>query len=258
MAEFVKRTMMGYKDVPGGNSDPECTHVILRKTEYEKQLREISAAEQKARNTKYDADREIQRARNDAQHRVSTAKAEAEQRAEAMEQELAEGQKEVEYQRGINANLLRISRERANADRKLKPKKEHTGYFVVSTLEKDYRFKIGRSQWRQVRLWEAMLQSPYSVDFTEEQARKQIREDLFGVDKDSLWLVSGIGIVSVYDGRYEDLIELKDWETKYKAENIALNPELKLRANFRAGYWETSFLHTKAIGVVPPNMRVQR
>lgn len=258
MAEFVKKTMMGYKDVPGGNSDPECTHVILTRKEYEKQLREISAAEQKARNTKCDADREIQRAQSDAQRRVLTAEAEVGQKVETLEQELAEVQEEVEYQRELNANLLRISRERANADRKLKPKKEHTGYFVVSTLEKDYRFKINRHQWEQTRLWETMLQSPYSVDFTEEQARKQIREDLFGVDQDSLWLIGGIGIVSAYDGRYEDLIELKDWETKYKAENIAMKPELKLRANFRAGYWEASFLHTKAIGVVPPDMRVQR
>ena len=32
MAEFVKKAMMGYyKDAPGGESDPECTHVILKK-----------------------------------------------------------------------------------------------------------------------------------------------------------------------------------------------------------------------------------
>lgn len=256
MAEFVKRLMMGYKDVPGGASDPECTHVILTNKEYNQQFREISAAKQETKNIKYDADREIQRAQSDAQRRVLAAEAEAGQKVEMLEQELAKAQKEIEYQRGLNANLLRISKERANADRKLKPKKEHTGYFIVSTLEKDYRFKISRSQWRQVRLWETMLQSPYSVDFTEEQARKQIREDLFGVDKDSLWLIGGIGIVSAYGGRYEDLIELKDWEAKYKAENIALKPELKLRANFRAGYWEASFLHTRPLGIVPPEMRV--
>lgn len=229
MAEFVKKTMMGYKDVPGGNSDPECTHVILTRMEYEKQLQEISAAE-----------------------------TEAGQNVETLEQKLAEAQEEVEYQRELNANLLRISRERANADRKLKPKKEHTGYIVVSTLEKDYRFKINRHQREQTRLWETTLQSPYSIDFTEEQARKQIREDLFDVNKDSLWLIGSIGIASAYDGRYEDLIELKDWETKYEAENIAIKPELKLRANFRAGYWEASFLHTKPLGVVPPEMRVRQ
>ena len=126
MAEFVKKTMMGYKEVPGGASDPECTHVILKEKEYEQQLRKISVAEQEARNAKYDADQEIRQVRSDAQSRVSAAVAEADQRVKALEQELAMAQKEAKHQRGLNANLLRISKERANADRKLKPKKEHS------------------------------------------------------------------------------------------------------------------------------------
>ena len=95
MAEFVKKTMMGYKEVPGGASDPECTHVILKEKEYEQQLRKISVAEQEARNAKYDADQEIRQVRSDAQSRVSAAVAEADQRVKALEQELAMAQKEV-------------------------------------------------------------------------------------------------------------------------------------------------------------------
>lgn len=254
MAEFVKKTMMGYKEVPGGTSDPECTHVILKEKEYEQQLRKISVAEQEARNTKYDADREIRQVRSDAQSRVSAAVAEADQRVKALEQELAEAQKEAEYQRGLNANLLRISKERANADRKLKPKKEHTGYFVVVTNEKDYRFKVSRHQWNQVRIWETVLQSPYPVDFTEQQARKQIWGDLFDRDDN---LIYKIGIAYSFGKPYEELIERADWATKYKTKNVALRSELKLRANFRAGYWEVGFLHTKPLGVVPPEMRVR-
>ena len=195
--------------------------------------------------------------RSDAQRRVSAAEAESEQRVRALEQELATAQKEAEYQRGLNANLLRISKERANADRKLKLKRDHTGYYVVSTLEKDYRFKVTAHQWGQAGLWETMLQSPYSVDFTEGQARKQIREDLFGEGEDSLWLISKIGIALVYDKRYEDLIRLKEWGTEYSTENIVLMRELKLRANFRVGYWEASFLHTRPLGVIPAEMRVR-
>ena len=254
MAEFVKKTMMGYKEVPGGASDPECTHVILKEKEYEQQLRKISVAEQEARNAKYDADREIRQVRSDAQSRVSAAVAEADQRVKALEQELAEAQKEAEYQRGLNANLLRISKERANADRKLKPKKEHTGYFVVVTNEKDYRFKVSRHQWNQVRIWETVLQSPYPVDFTEQQARKQIWGDLFDRDDN---LIYKIGIAYSFGKPYEELIERADWATKYKTKNVALRSELKLRANFRAGYWEVGFLHTKPLGVVPPEMRVR-
>lgn len=36
MSEFVKKTIVGYKDVPGGSSDPDCTHVILTLNEYKK------------------------------------------------------------------------------------------------------------------------------------------------------------------------------------------------------------------------------
>lgn len=29
MGEFVRKTLVGYKEIPGGRADPECTHVIL-------------------------------------------------------------------------------------------------------------------------------------------------------------------------------------------------------------------------------------
>lgn len=110
MAEFVKKTMMGYKEVPGGQSDPECTHVILKEKEYSQLLKERAQAEQESRNTRHDADRAIQRAKSEAQRQVQQIDAEAQQRVSDMEQELAKAQREAEYQRGLNANLLRISR----------------------------------------------------------------------------------------------------------------------------------------------------
>ena len=44
MSEFVKKTIVGYKDVPGGSSDPDCTHVILTLNEYKKIVRERDEA----------------------------------------------------------------------------------------------------------------------------------------------------------------------------------------------------------------------
>lgn len=255
MAEFVKKTMIGYyKDVPGGASDPECTHVILTNAEYNQQLREISAAKQETRNTKYDADREIQRAQGDAQRRVSAAEAESEQRVRALEQVLATAQKEAEYQRELNSNLLRISKERANADRKLKPKKEHTGYVVASSEEKEYRYRDGR-KWKKVKLWETVLQSPYTVDYTEEQARVQITRELFPKGGD--WLIAKIGITGRYGGVYEGMFEDSAVSDEFLRSNILLAQQQRLRANFRVGYWELVFMHTKPLGVVPPEMRVR-
>ena len=254
MAEFVKKTMMGYKEVPGGASDPECTHVILKEKEYEQQLRKISVAEQEARNTKYDADREIRQVRSDAQSRVSAAVDEADQRVKALEQELAMAQKEVEYQRGLNANLLRISKERANADRKLKPKKEHTGYVVVFSEEIDHQYKDGNRHVKRVLLWKTVIQSPYVVDFPEAQVRKQILEELLQEDEDGHRLIGRLGISGIYNKGYGSMIEDSRWCAEPDKYNLMIKP--KFKANFRDGYWEVICLHTKPLDVVPKDMRV--
>ena len=48
MAEFVKRTPIGYKAVSGGESDPDCTHVILSRAEYRKLLKDKEDASRQA------------------------------------------------------------------------------------------------------------------------------------------------------------------------------------------------------------------
>ena len=58
MAEFVKKPAIGgYKPVTGGSSDSECTHVILTLDEYAGLKREISSAQQAAKNAEYNADK---------------------------------------------------------------------------------------------------------------------------------------------------------------------------------------------------------
>ena len=255
--KFVKKTLVGYKEAPGGRADPECTHVILTLKEYEGQLQRIAVAEQEARTTKHEAEKTLRSVRGDAQYKIQAAEAEAAKMVAALEGELEKERQESAYQRGLNKNLLRISRERANADRKLKPKKEHTGYFVVFTGEKEYRFKKDRRQWGRALLWETILQSPYSIDFSEEQARKQIKEDFFEQMGDGSWMIARLGFDTFFDGRFERLVEREDWESKYKMKNVLLRPDLKLRAGFRSGYWEVIILHTKALGIVPPEMRAQ-
>lgn len=131
MSEFVRKAMMGYKEVPGGYEDPECTHVILTKQEYADQLKEINQARREAQSTKYNANREIQEMRRESQAKIAAGEAAAAKTIADLEAALAAEQEESALQRGLNANLLRIARERANADRRLKPKKQHTGYVVI-------------------------------------------------------------------------------------------------------------------------------
>lgn len=255
MSEFVKKTMMGYRGVPGGYSDPECDHVILTKMEYEQLHRAIKDAEQTSANIKYDSERKERKIQSETRRQIELIEHKAQQRIASVEQELAEEKEESAYQRSLNENLLRIAKERANADRRLRPKKGHTGYVVVSSTEKDWRYRNDRDKWETTRLWETVLQSPYSLDFTEQQARHEMGE-LTETDGDG-WLVGRLGITAYYNGEYSDMLYDKEcsWATDPK-ENVMLRG--RLRANARTGYWEVLFLHTKPLAAVPTDMRARQ
>ncbi len=212
MGEFVRKTLVGYKEIPGGRADPECTHVILSLKEYGR----ATSADRSSRTGNPGNEARIRSAKSDAQYKIQIAESEAAEIVADLEGELEKERQESTYQRGLNKNLLRIAKERANADRKLKPKKEHTGYFIVYTGEKDYNYRRDRRKLHRATLWETILQSPYSVDFSEGQARKQIQEDLFEQGANNSWLVSKIGISMIYNYNYEKLVELDKWEQRSK------------------------------------------
>ena len=254
MVEFAKsRGFLGYGVSPGGRNDKDSSHAVLPLAEYDELLRRIAVAERDKHEAIEQAKRTIGRERAAAEQRVREAEEAAQEQVTAMEEKLTRAEKEVNYQKGLNANLLRISRERANADRSLRPKKEHTGYAVVRSMEKEYRYKISRHSWGKVMLWETVIQSPYSMEFTEEQARKQIRRELLRDKTGGDWLIGKVGIRVSCDLEFEDMIQYSEWWEKNKDENIMMKRKLNL--NGRSGYWEVVFYHTRPLGPVPEEMR---
>ena len=95
----------------------------------------------------------------------------------------------------------------------------------------------------------------YSAEFTEEQARTQIREELFS--RDGNWVIGRIGINGRYAGDYEDLISDEKVEPEFLERNIALGGQQGLKMNFKTGYWELSIFHTKPLSRVPEDMRAR-
>lgn len=253
MAEFARKSMMGYAAVRGGHSDPDCTHVILTKREYDQILREKDQASRDAAIERANAQKSISAAERAADCQVNQVKAAAAEEASMLKDELEKARQEGEYQRQLNENLLRISRERANADRKLKPKKQHTGYVVVLSTEKNHRYRVNRKDWDSVVLWETVIQSPYSVEFTADQARHQIMQELF--PKDKPWEISRIGINGRYKGEYADMLQDKAVDDDFKQRNISLSRLKSFRANYRTGFWELVITHTKPLTAVPEDMR---
>lgn len=50
------------------------------------------------------------------------------------------------------------------------------------------------------------------------------------------------------------MIEDPEWRKEYPERNVML--ERRLKANYRTGYWEIIFLHTKPLGPVPADMKM--
>lgn len=253
MAEYVKKTPFGYKEVQGGYSSSEWEYAIVSRKEYSNQETELRVAKSEKSEAEEKAKKDVDRANSEAKREINEAYKAADEQVEKIKQELAAANAEIEYQRGLNENLLRINRERANADRKLKPKKEHTGYVVCSSSERDYTYRLKGKNYK-IILWETVMQSPYTIDFTEELARKQIIDELFKEDERGDFFITKIGITAGYPGGYVAMIEDKEWAKEHKKYNVMV--ERKLRMNFRLGYWEIAFYHTKPLSCVPKDMRM--
>ena len=68
------------------------------------------------------------------------------------------------------------------------------------------------------------------------------------IDNDTDRLIMAVTV----EDKYIDLLEHPDDAKRLARQNIMM--EQKLRANYRARYWEVTFFHTKALGQVPKDM----
>ena len=71
--------MLNYRAVPGGQSDPECTHVILEQEEYGRLVAEKQRAVADAAEAKRSARLQIDREWRNAQAEIEQAKQEAQE-----------------------------------------------------------------------------------------------------------------------------------------------------------------------------------
>ena len=225
--------------------------MIQTKQEYETLLNQCNRAKREKEETERAAAREISRVKQEAAHEADRAAQREQAQIDDLLQQVERKTAEIADQRALNANLLRISRERANADRGLRPKKVHTGYVVVTSSEKEIRYRGGRNKLLTEKVWETVLQSPYSVDFTESQARQLIEENLL-TEKNGLLADVGITLICHGNG-YETLTEVENWKEIKILHNALFSRQL--RANYRVGYWEYIIQHTKPLGIVPIEMR---
>lgn len=129
----------------------------------------------------------------------------------------------------LNKNLLRILRERANADRSITPKKQHHGYIILCSQQLNENHKKDG-----ISTWKTQIQTPYPVTLKSYEIQGQIFQDF--VDKD---IFSEMRIDSADADKDSDY--------------IAKMQDYLFKANSRTGLWEVELYTTGEI-TIPQNM----
>lgn len=260
--EYAKKGALGgYKAVSEAD---EYTHVLLTVEEYQKLQQRLQRAKDDASAAHRDADQRVRRAQNDAAAQIQEVKDACSTELEELQNVLQKAESEREYQKYLNENLLRIFRERANSDRGLRPKKERSGYLIISSREIEQTYKYNR-ETRKAIIWETTIQTPFSIDLTEELAKEQALRYLFSKgSNDEFWPINAIGINGIYEKGYEEMLKEDLTETaKAKIEqrepflwsNYNTVVSVKVRANGKAGFWELLLVHLKPLTAFPQDMR---
>lgn len=226
--EKVYKSLLGYVDEDKVYS---YTHVVLEKNEYKELVNQLNEYKEKL---------ELQR-----RHRQD--------RTDLCEQidNIEDAREEIARQVTLNKNLLRINKERANADRELRPKKEHTGYVLLASQQYDMIF--GRTSTvgtiREL-VWKTWIQTPYDASMSFNLVYDIVEKEL------STNLSDKLGIYSTYIS-YKDYVGSDVYYENSMCEmtkkNVIFNT--KYKANYKEGYWEVEFQHLYEL-TVPLEMRV--
>lgn len=249
MPEFAKSGMMGgYKVLAVGEDSMEWTHAVLPRKEFFGMKEDVWKANRDANAAVANADARIKRMEAQATAQIQKAKADVAAQIEGLQDALEEQRAAAEYYKGLNETLLWMNKKRANAERDLRPKTEHTGYAVLSSVEKELAYYV-RKKRQTVLVWETTLQTPFAVDFTEDQVRQETQ---WLHKNENGWLIGKLGINSVWEATYEDILAHKDGQEYLYNRNTWFRT--RYRINAKEGYWELLITHSKCITGIPPEM----
>lgn len=230
MPQYVKFGALG---VPKEVSEGEMSHVLLTANEFYQFFADAVFNQ----NAKEKAEQECEAERRE---RVRVERAfqkklqEAEERIQELQKDLIRMENEVEQAKAQNDHLARINKERANANRGLHPKKEHSGYVLVSST--DPRGK-GKN-------FTTVMQTPFTLAMQRDDVLKRVTADLNGS------LGQTIGLDRELKDNIANKIHTGLPASAFK--NDAL--DIFLRASSKdGGYWEVIFEHKEPI-MLPPEV----
>ena len=101
---------------------------------------------------------------------------------EELKQENEKLKEEIDKLKNLNSSLIRQVKERANVSKGQFPKKQHTGYSLVSSFQKEYRY-YKEGNHKTALIFETTFQTPYDISLEYEFVIDATLDDLFKTDE---------------------------------------------------------------------------
>lgn len=206
-----------------------------------------------------------------------------EEELEELRQENQELRNEVERLSRINANLIRINKERYNSSERNLPKKMHSGYNLLSSAKREYRYYKGGNH-KTVWIFETIFKTPYDISIGYDDAKELINNDVTECDEKNEDIISKLGFNRLYDDySFVDFYEgsneknlIHEMYEEYKEEyHTSYIPDedqrkiwryaenwlkqccygLDIRMNGVSGQWEMLLHHLEPLADIPAELR---
>lgn len=230
----VVRSLIGYRESKENEMN---THVLYTVPEDEERKKTIYELEQRIEHLKVKNKENLRNKVNEANNIINGKN----EKIKELNEKIVDNEKEIERLKSLNSNLIRISKERANAKRGIISKKKHIGYILLNLEEITYSFS---KKFSNILCWRMKLQTPYDIMIEFDNVSKLVYNDLlsnFGTK---------IGIDSVFSNGtledYNDYNLMNEWENE---KNFIFKTILK--ANVMKGFWEVEYTIKKSIKIIP-------
>ena len=126
-------------------------------------------------------------------------------------------------------NMLRIQKERANTQRKLRPKRENPGYLVLSQ-ESTVR-QIYPEVKKKYEIYQTVIQSPFDAGLKMDFARKFYERDIYSFLAEDMKIYSYCPEIEIY--KIDDCIR--------SSNQIVFT--VNFRQNYRSGFYDIILYH---------------
>ncbi len=239
--------MGGYAVLKEGDEKHKATHIVLTVDEYNKLVNTKNSYKKQLEDEKTAHTKEVKEINNKAVAYKKKADEDAQAVKDDAERKVAAAEAETERQTNLNKNLLRITRERANAKRGLQPKRSHSGYRfsgkIMQTKTISGHDKKTGAIYADV--WTATLETPYDGTIPIHQIQDRIFNDLMGTDGilEKLYVkyfTYKDNNAVIWKGSYADAIDGADTSKNYLFDyKFMINPKSRL--------WEVQITTTKSI-----------